>query len=108
MACVLLTILPMNNAVQAQSSFNTSHYELQLEYANRGPQFGDTRTVSVSSPVPSGWVITWKGYSSMTIKYVVGASYGYSLTVSVDSPVPPNWIITWKGYSSMTIEYVGN
>ncbi|QUI23006.1 hypothetical protein HZI73_12200 [Vallitalea pronyensis] len=104
MACLLMVGLTFNNTVQAQTSVSE---ELQTESTNYRASFGDKRIVSIGSPVPSGWVITWKAAYSMQIQYVVGAPVGYSLTVSKDSPVPHGWVIEWKSIYSMGIEYVG-
>lgn len=55
--------------------------------------YGDQQTISVGSPIPTGWVVISEQGSYYTIKNLNGASYGYKdLCLYGPAPIPNGWI----------------
>lgn len=73
--------------------------------------YKDTKTVSIGTPVPKGWLI--KSYndpnSTLDLICLIGAPYGAVQTVVLNQILPTGWVI--KSYndanSTMTIKYTG-
>lgn len=79
--------------------------------AAAGIEYGETRTVDISTTVPDNWVVTMMSYSlkKKEITYVGGAQYKDQIRVHITSPVPDGWIVLSRNDSSdtKTIEYLG-
>lgn len=101
LTCICL--LSSGNVALASQSTTARHQSEVVsssEYASgrtqSRSQFGQTREISVGSPVPNGWVVlrTIKFGAKQVIFNTNGASYSWTVEIVNGSPVPAGWATT--------------